>query len=69
MSDLDSKLFERIAQRLGEAPSSAEAGAPALLTSTANRYGSKRDGEGPGERPSFDPQAAALFEVVAKKGK
>jgi len=64
MSDLDSKLFERIAKRLSEAPPSAEAGTPALLTSTANRYGSKPEGQEPDEHPSFDPQAAALFEAT-----
>jgi tellurite resistance protein len=67
MSARDQTLLARVAARLREA---AHGGGPeqegSVLAASARRYGAWRPGDGAGAAPTFDPEAAALFEAVVE---
>ncbi len=67
MPEADSSLLGRVADKLSQAPSYAEAGVKAsILTVAAASYGSRSQDDEVTQPTGFDPEAAALFEAVVE---
>ncbi len=66
MSAASQGLIERVAAKLGQPPTYAEAGDSSILTVAAASYGSRPLEEEITQPTGFDPQVAALFEAVVE---
>lgn len=67
MTVADESLLNKVAAKLGEPPSYAEARVSgSLLTAAAASYGSQPLGDEVTQPTGFDPAAAALFEAVVE---
>lgn len=67
MSVVEQTLLDKVAAKLGQAPTYTEASANgSILTVAAASYGSKPLGEEVTQPTGFDPQVAALFEAVVE---
>ncbi len=67
MTEMDEGLLGRVAEKLSEAPSYAEAGLKgSILAVAAASFGSKPTTDDVTQPTGFDPEAAALFEAVVE---
>jgi tellurite resistance protein len=67
MPETDISLLARVASKLSQAPSYAEAGSqPSILTVAAASYGSRHQDDEVTQPSGFDPDAAALFEAIVE---
>ncbi len=67
MPEADRSLLGRVATKLSQPPSYAEAGVEAsILTVAAASYGSRSQDDEVTQPTGFDPEAAALFEAVVE---
>lgn len=67
MTEADSSLLGRVANKLSQAPSYAESGVQgSILTVAAASYGSRSQDDEVTQPTGFDPEAAALFEAVVE---
>ncbi|MEZ4374894.1 MAG: tellurite resistance TerB family protein [Polyangiaceae bacterium] len=67
MSVADQSLLDKVAAKLGQAPTYADSDAAgSILTVAAASYGSRPLGEEVTQPTGFDPQVAALFEAVVE---
>lgn len=67
MSAPDQSILDKVASKLGEAPSYAEGDVKgSILTMAANSYGIRPMGDESTVPTGFDPHAASLFEAVVE---